>query len=142
MTPQRITMVTLAVRDLDVSRKFYNTLGWQEAGGGNETIAFYQLHGQFMALYSREALTTDIGIPIKLRTTGSITLATNYGSPEEVDAVFQAALKAGATAITDPAKTPWGGYSAMIAGPDGHLWEYAHNPFWDLDENGNVKGDP
>ncbi|MCP5089228.1 MAG: VOC family protein [Rhodobacteraceae bacterium] len=142
MTPQRVTMITLSVADLTVSRRFYAALGWQEAEGGNDTIAFYKLHGQFLALYLREALTTDLGLPIKEMTTGSITLATNYSAREGVDAAYQTALDAGAIAISEPEETEWGGYSAMIAGPDGHLWEYAHNPFWELDDSGIIKGEP
>lgn len=26
--------------------------------------------------------------------------------------------------------------SGYVAGPDGHLWEVAHNPYWPLDESG------
>jgi hypothetical protein len=32
----------------------------------------------------------------------------------------------------------WGGYSGYVADPDGHVWEYAHNPFWPLDEEGRL----
>jgi uncharacterized glyoxalase superfamily protein PhnB len=29
-------------------------------------------------------------------------------------------------------RTFWGGYSGVFIGPDGHPWEVAHNPFWQL----------
>ncbi len=138
MTPQRITMITLAVADLTRSRKFYADLGWAEADGGNGTIAFYKTTGQFFALYSKDALVKDIGMPIHERSTGTITLATNYNSPKEVDAAFADALAAGAIAITKPAEVFWGGYSGNFADPDGHLWEVAHNPFWALDADGQI----
>ena len=32
-----------------------------------------------------------------------------------------------------------GGYSGVFADPDGHPWEVAHNPYWQLGENGAVK---
>ena len=32
-----------------------------------------------------------------------------------------------------------GGYSGYFADPDGHLWEVAWNPFWTVDEEGNVR---
>ena len=32
----------------------------------------------------------------------------------------------------------WGGYGAYFAEPDGHLWEIAWNPFWTMDEEGDV----
>jgi len=142
MSVQRITLVTLAVADLTRSRQFYADIGWEEAKGGNDKIAFYKAGGQFFALYSKGALTKDIGIPIHERCTGAITLATNYDSRVEVDAAFATALSAGAVAISTPEEIFWGGYSGNFADPDGHLWELAHNPFWTLDEDGFVVGEP
>ncbi len=141
MDAQRVTMVTLAVADLSVSRAFYEQLGWIEAEGGNDDIAFYKLRGLFLSLYRREKLTSDIGMPIKKRATGAITLATNYASQAEVDAAFQAALDAGAVAITQPEEVFWGGYSGNFADPDGHMWEVAHNPFWSFDGDGYLVGE-
>ncbi len=69
-----------------------------------------------------------------------MTLAQNFPSVAEVDAQFARALAAGATEVTKPVKTAWGGgYSGYVADPDGHVWEFAHNPFWDLDEEGRIK---
>ena len=141
MTPQRITMITLAVADLTRSRKFYTDLGWVEAAGGNEMIAFYKIAGQFFALYAKDALIKDLGMPIHERSTGTITLATNYNSPKEVDAAFADAIAVGAIMITKPAEVFWGGYSGNFADPDGHLWEVAHNPFWVLNADGKIMGD-
>lgn len=141
MDAQRVTMVTLAVADISVSRAYYTALGWAEAAGGNEKIAFFKLRGLFLALYSKDAMTEDIGMPIIERTTGAITLATNYETPAQVDAAFVAALAAGAVKVTKPEKVFWGGYSGMVADPDGHLWEYAHNPFWSFDDDGYLVGE-
>lgn len=141
MKSSRISMITLAVQDLDVSRKFYAAVGWDEVEGGNEKIAFYKAHGQFFALYSRDALTEDIGMPIHSRATGSITMATNYNSQAEVDVAYQTAVDAGAVAITKPIEVFWGGYSGYFADPDGHMWEVAHNPFWTLAYDGSIVGD-
>lgn len=141
MDAQRVTMVTLAVADLAVSRAFYERLGWEEASGGNDDIAFYKLRGLFLSLYRREKLTKDIGMPIHKRATGSITLATNYASQTEVDEAFQSAMDAGAVAITKPEEVFWGGYSGNFADPDGHMWEVAHNPFWSFDDEGYLVGE-
>lgn len=138
MTPQRITMITLAVADLKRSRRFYAKLGWAEADGGNDNIAFYKTAGQFFALYTKDALIKDLGLPIHERSTGTITLATNYNSPEDVDRAFADAVAAGAIVITEPKEVFWGGYSGYFADPDGHLWELAHNPFWTLDADGMI----
>lgn len=138
METQRVTLITLSVADLARSREFYQQLGWTEADGGNDKIAFYRFHGQFLSLYDRNSLVADIGLPIKERATGSIALSTNYPSEAEVDAAYELAVEAGAVQLTLPAKTDWGGYSGNYTDPDGHLWEVAHNPFWPLDDAGQI----
>ena len=80
-------------------------------------------------------------MPIHERSTGTITLATNYNSPDEVDSAFASAVAAGAISITKPHEVFWGGYSGSFADPDGHLWELAHNPFWTLDDGGMIVGE-
>lgn len=140
MESQRVTLITLAVADIGKSRSFYKKLGWKEAEGGSDKIAFYRLSGQYLALYDRGSLVADLGIPIKQRATGAISLSTNYPTEAEVDAAYAAADKAGALLMVTPAKTEWGGYSGSYADPDGHLWEVACNPFWPLDEHGAVAG--
>ena len=141
MNPQRITMITLAVKDIEVSRKFYAALGFAESAGGNEKIAFYKMNGQFFSLYSRDGLCKDLSMPIHGRGTGNATLATNYDSRDAVDAAFQIAVKAGAIIVAEPTEVFWGGYSGNYTDPDGHLWEVAHDPFWSFDADGNLIGD-
>jgi uncharacterized glyoxalase superfamily protein PhnB len=58
-----------------------------------------------------------------------VTLAHNVSSPEEVDAVLEQAVDAGATLVKPGQEVFWGGYSGYFADPDGPLWEVAHNPF-------------
>ena len=142
MIPQRITTITLAVEDLNRSREFYAKLGWQEADGGNDMIAFYKIAGQFFSLYHQDALAKDLARPIPTHATGSVTLAINYMSQKEVDEAFATAVAAGAEAITKPNRVFWGGYSGNFTDPDGHLWEVAHNPFWALDDCGQIAHKP
>lgn len=138
MTPQRVTLITLGVEDLARSRAFYGRLGWTEAPGGSGEIAFYQIHGAVLALFGRAALAADQGRPEAELGTGAMTLAQNFATEAEVDAAFEAALAAGATALKRPEKVFWGGYSGYWADPDGHVWEVAMNPFWPLDEDGSL----
>ena len=67
-----------------------------------------------------------------------IALAHNARSRDEVDAIFDEAIRAGAEPTNPPEETAWGGYAAYFADPDGHLWEIAWNPFFSLDANGNL----
>jgi hypothetical protein len=64
---------------------------------------------------------------------------TTWASPDEVDAITEAARRAGATVAREPADTFWGGYDSIVIDPDGHPWEIAHNPGWGLTEDGAVR---
>lgn len=138
MTPQRITMVTLGVSDLARSRAYYAALGWQEEEA-NDMVAFYSLGGMKLGLFTLDGLAHETGIPRDRLGTGAMTLAQNYPSEPEVDAAWAAAVDAGATPLAKPRKADWGGYSGYVADPDGHVWEYAMNPFWPLDQDGRLK---
>jgi len=138
MTPQRITLVTLGVRDLSAARAFYARLGWQEHVQSQQGVAFYQMHGQALALFGLQDLAKDQGRPDATLGTGAITLAQNFPSEAEVDTAFAAAIAAGATALKPPEKVFWGGYSGYWADPDGHVWEVACNPFWPLSADGSL----
>ncbi len=137
MTPQRVTLITLGVDDLQRSRAFYALLGWTPASE-QEGVSFYQLNGLVLGLFGRGALAEDQGRAGAELGTGAITLAQNFATTEEVDAAFAAALDAGATALKTPQKVFWGGYSGYWADPDGHVWEVAMNPFWPLNEDGSL----
>jgi predicted lactoylglutathione lyase len=63
-------------------------------------------------------------------------LALNLDSPEDVDAVLEEVVAAGARTVKAPSTTEWGGYSACFADLDGHLWEVAYNPDFPLGPDG------
>jgi len=140
---QRMTLVTLGVRDLARARKFYEAgLGWTRGGGVEGEVAFYQLAGTILALWGREALAEDARLELAPlqpgKTFGAIALAYNTRSEAEVDAVLKEAAAAGGTLLKPAERTFWGGYAGCFADPDGHPWEVAHNPFWTLREDGTV----
>ncbi|NEY91118.1 VOC family protein [Tabrizicola oligotrophica] len=137
MTPQRVTLITLGVADLADAKAFYGRLGWQEHGA-QAGVAFYQMHGQVLALFGRADLAADQGRTGASLGTGAVTLAQNFTTEAEVDAAFAAALAAGGTALKTPEKVFWGGYSGYWADPDGHVWEVAMNPFWPLNPDGSL----
>ena len=138
MTPQRITLVTLGVKDLPRARRFYKALGWEESARSQEDIAFFQLNSMALGLFGLSALADDQQRPVADLGTGAMTLAQNLGSPAEVDTAFAKALACGATEIKPPQEVFWGGYSGYYADPDGHVWEIAHNPFWPLGTDGSL----
>lgn len=138
MTRQRVTLITLGVADLTAARAFYARLGWVEHAESQKGVAFFQMHGAALALFSRDDLAADQGRPGAALGTGAVTLAQNFASVADVDAAFAAALEAGAVALKHPEKVFWGGYSGYWADADGHVWEVAMNPFWPLNEDGSL----
>ena len=134
---QRVSLVTLGVRDLDAARLFYEALGWRPAPRPAEDVVFFQAGPMVLALWSREQLAEDSTV-VDGGGWGGVTLAYNVSSPAEVDAVIDEARTAGATIGREPAPTSWGGYSGVFVDPDGHPWEIAHNPYWTLGPDGSV----
>jgi hypothetical protein len=135
MKAQRITLVTLGVADLARSRAFYAALGWEPAEA-TDSVVFYRMAGMALGLFGRAALAEDQGRPGAVLGTGAITLAQNFADREGVDDAFARAVAAGAEVLKRPEAVFWGGYSGYFADPDGHVWELAHNPFWQLDAEG------
>lgn len=131
----RITLVTLGVDDLERALRFYRDgLGLPTPGiVGQEfeygSVVFIPLQGGLgLALWERQSLARDTGLPPGPRSPTEMALAHNVGSEAEVDAVLAQAVAAGAT-LTKPAGTTfWGGYAGYFQDPDGHLWEVAFNP--------------
>jgi len=133
---QRISLVTLGVADTTRSRAFYEALGWSgESPDGD--VVFFQAGGMVVALWGRDSLAEDSAVP-DTGGWGGITLAHNVASPAEVEAVLAEATAAGATIGRPGAPSPWGGYSGVFLDPDGHPWEVAHNPGWQLGADGAV----
>ena len=138
MMEQRISLITLAVSDMDRAAAFYDALGWVKVDTQDGVIA-YDLIGQTMGLYPRAKLAEDMGLPEDALGHGGVTLGYNGRSREEVDRVYHAALEAGARGLKVPAEVFWGGYHAYFADPEGHVWEVAHNPFSPLSDAGEFR---
>lgn len=134
-----VTLLTLAVADLERSLAFYRDgLGLATDGiVGKEVehgaVVFFELAGGLkLALWGREDLAHDTGLPVG---TGAptVSIAHNVGRREEVEQVMAQARKAGATIVKAPHETFYGGFAGYFRDPDGHLWEIAWNPGFQLD---------
>ncbi|HVF19358.1 MAG TPA: VOC family protein [Mycobacteriales bacterium] len=133
---QRVSIVTLGVRDVDLAREFYEALGWR--GQEVERTVFFQAGGMAVVLWGRDQLAEDAGATPGPGAGGGIALAHNVRSESEVDDVIEAARSAGATVTREPAATFYGGYAGCFTDPDGHLWEIAYNPGLPLAEDGSI----
>ncbi|MBI5016066.1 MAG: VOC family protein [Deltaproteobacteria bacterium] len=126
-----ISLITLGVRDLGRSIRFYEEGLRLPRMPFEDGVAFFRLHGTWLALYPWDALAGDAGVEAKGSGFRGVTLAQNRRTREEVDEVLREAVRAGGTLVKPGEDTFWGGYTGYFADPDGHLWEIAWNPqFW------------
>ncbi len=131
----RITLVTLAVDDLERAVAFYrdglgfDTQGIVGAEFENGAVAFFNLEsGLKLALWPGKSLAADSGLPLQPAIGCRFSLAHNVASRQEVDAVMAQAERAGAAITKRAQPTFYGGYAGYFQDPDGHLWEVAFNP--------------
>lgn len=137
---QRLHFLTLGVRDLARARRFYvDGLGWRPTLDVEGEVCFLQVApGVLLALWRAEALAEDLGRPVDSRAgPDRVAMATNVGSPAEVDVAVARALEAGGTVLKAP-QTTFFGYHAYVADPEGFAWEIAHNPGWRIDADGTA----
>ncbi len=140
---QKLTLITLGVADLVRALDFYEKgLKWKKSSASTENLILFDLGGFELALYPRKLLAEDATVPEAGSGFSGITLSYNAKNEAEVDEVLSEVRKLGATVVKPAQKVFWGGYSGYFKDPDGHLIEVAYNPFWALDEDGNVKLPP
>ena len=137
---QKLNLITLGVADFEKAVEFYEYgLGWKKSAASVEELAIFPLGGIVLALHPRTALAEDAMVDPSGSGFSGITLSYNGRSEKEVDAVLEKVKSLGATIIKPAQKVYWGGYSGYFKDLDGHLFEVAYNPFWELDENDNIK---
>jgi uncharacterized protein len=135
---QRISIVTLGVRNLAASKKFYvDGLGWNPVFE-NKEIVFFQTGGMIFALFLRDKLAEDFQTNPTTFGPAAIALAYNVRRKSEVDPLMQRAATAGAKILKSAREASWGGYSGYFADPDGFAWEIAWNPQWRLEPDGSI----
>ncbi len=137
----RISVITIAVDDLDRSLAFYRdglclpTKGiFGSEFKGTETepagmVVFFELQGGLiLALYPRKDLAKDAKIANSAASALEFSLGYIAESRQAVDELMEKAQAAGATVTDRPHDRPWGIYSGYFKDPDGHLWEVIWTP--------------
>jgi uncharacterized glyoxalase superfamily protein PhnB len=135
-----ISVITLAVNNLEQSLKFYcEGLGLHSEGIlGQEyeygAVAFIELQSDIkLASWSQQSIQHDTGLELSAMCPTQMTLGHNVFSPLEVDQVMAQAARAGAQIIKPAQATFYGGYAGYFQDPNGHLWEVVWNPCWEND---------
>ncbi|MEO3386376.1 VOC family protein [Mesorhizobium sp. CAU 1741] len=134
---QQISIITLGVNDMAVSRGFYvEGFGWSPVFE-NDEIIFYQMNGFVLGTFHKPALEQDMGRK-RLSAPGAFSLAHNVPAREDVDIVMGQLIQAGGRLIRKADAPPHGGFRGYVADPDDHAWEIAWNPAWTIDERGLI----
>jgi len=136
--PRRINIVTLGVGDVAHSRKFYESLGFVASGFESKDVAFFDMNGTVLGLYGRGPLAEDAGVVDDGNGFRGVSLAINFETKAQVDEGLAFAAQCGGRIVQPAREVFWGGYSGYFADPDGHLWEFAYNPFMVLDDEGHM----
>lgn len=127
---QRISLITLAVRNLHHSRAFYvDGLGWRaELDVPGEVLMIKAGPQLLLSLWDAVHFEAEVGPLARGDGAPPITLAHNVAESREVDQILTLARSIGADPVADGQERAWGGYSGYFADPDGFRWEIAVNP--------------
>jgi predicted lactoylglutathione lyase len=135
-----ISFVSLLVRDVAISRGFYEALGLVASDRSRDDFALFQMNGVVLAIATRKAIAKELGFP--LGKGGGVLLSHNVESAGAVAETLETARRAGASILRKAAPASWGGLIGCFADPDGHVWEVVFNPGLPMDASGNALLDP
>src|ERR1700733_16004064 len=116
----RLTMITLGVSNMRASIAFHQALGFtRKFQATGEVVAFFDTGGTAIGLFPGDKLAQDATLPERPRPQAfrGMTLAWNCSSKEEVDAVLDFAVAAGASLLKAAHETDYGGSSGVFSGP-------------------------
>jgi len=141
---QKVTVITLGVRELERSRRFYvDGLGWEPTMEVPGEVIFIQVAGgQLLALWEVSEMAREAGHVGHSAKAPPITIGHNVDSAEDVGRVINEAVTAGASLISPATRTNWGGTNGYFADPDGFRWEVAHNSGFRVTADGKVHMGP
>ncbi|GAA1639317.1 VOC family protein [Georgenia ruanii] len=138
---QRIHFITVATKDLDAGRRFYQDgLGWEPLMDVPDEIIFFQVApGLVLGLFQADKFVQDLGGAVLGTDVSGLMLSHNVESPERVRATVEKMVAAGGTVLKQPTQSDFGGiFHSHVQDPNGVIWEIAHNPGWHLEPDGTV----
>jgi catechol 2,3-dioxygenase-like lactoylglutathione lyase family enzyme len=137
---QDVHFVTLSTPDLDAARRFYiDGLGWEAFLDVPGEILFFPIApGVVLGLFEARKFAEDVRAAAPMAASG-VTLAHNVGNETEVVELAERFVSLGGRAVVAPEPGAFGGiFHAIVADPNGVLWEIAHNPGWHVADDGTV----
>lgn len=138
-----VSMLTLGVEDVERSVRFYEAMGWECSPDSDPAMCTFVLSSNLaIGLVPYDFLARDALLPVDPKTRyNGFTMAVNGANAQEVDALFERAMAAGATAQQKPQWKDWGGYdgySGYFLDPDGYVWEVAFAPTLRIGEDNRL----
>ena len=123
----QISVVMLAVRDVDRAKRFYvEGLGCEVRQDYPGFVRCRTSEGSSdLALYEWDASAVDAGVDPEGTGYRGVSLHFTADSRDVVNETMQRAVNAGGTVVKQPTTLEWGGYEGYFADPDGHLWKVA-----------------
>ena len=103
-----------------------------------DDIVFFKMNGFILALYPVDELAKDAHIQNSGIGWKQFSFSINFNSTDEIDQEITRLKNAGAKVLKEPQTAFWGGYSAYVEDPEANIWEFAYNPFLEMDKDGNV----
>lgn len=125
-----------ALRWLERAFGFVTTMEWPDDGGGLQHAEMRLGDASFTVFTDRAGYVR----PEPRGESVGFGLAFTLGSPQEVDAIFQSAVAAGAVVVIEPTDTEWGNYRCRVRDLEGYEWTFGtHKPGepqeWSQDES-------
>jgi uncharacterized protein len=139
--PNRLSFITLGVRDHKKMRDFYAGLGWPIGFDVPGEFVSFLLNGFVLGLYGLEPLGKEAAPEVDPLDDGAwrgVTLSINVAGRDEVDGLWQQMVDHGFTPVGEPVDRQYGPRSGYVADPEGNRWEIAYADGIQLDADGNV----
>ena len=124
----KMIFVNLPVADLARSMAFYEAIGFANEPRFTDESAAAMIWSKtiFVMILTHDKWKGFTDRPIADRGSSEVSLALALGSRDAVDAMVEAAARAGGTADVNPVQDHGFMYGRDILDPDGHVW----GPFW------------
>jgi predicted lactoylglutathione lyase len=133
----RINMIMVSAKDVPALRRFYEDgLGWTPWMPPTPLSIMYQVGTSILVFLDADYLARESGIPAVSTPKGLWAIFTR--TKEEVGALFDRAIAAGAT-VTSPIRDRDGGlWSGYFTDPEGNGWEVVWSPHMTPTDDGGL----